>query len=588
LSSTPSQAGFWFSLLGLPLEPWGTLGGGYDGNYGNVNDLEEVSYLAELTGDSLVAQQTINAIADSQYFFAPGFDDTSGTADYSSWQKEEMISTRSLEWPGRVDFMNDGMPYAASPSGLNDPIAQRMTEVAYQNNDVISILPSSNAHYVDSIGYAVLNINSYTAALGAAATTTRIPTEAGEPDFAWVDPTGCTVAAQQTDPSGNISRLYMELQWRRGFSSSTVRNLSTAWVDNIAQVHFTTPTIDRLATIAMDNVGGFGGLYACSYGPYFVATNLNTTGTTSYTMPSSLWGEVGRNLVTGTAFIVPANGVINVTYANPLVFTASAGPVVTSSATAVVAGSGTSASLGVSAADNAGGSNLTYTWSTTGTPQAPVVFSANGTNTAGNTTATFTKAGVYNFNVVVTDSASLSATSSVSVTVSQILTAIGVTPALASVNAAYTQLFTAEPTDQFGNGMTAPVTWAVASGIGSIAAVTGLYTAPSLGGSATITASASAITGAAAVTVVSPPFTATEQNPPGLSLITSGSNSGSWSLSTGVSVIGHTYQLQYSNDLEGDWQNMGAGAAGSGISLQFVVPANPAVPNRFFRVLIER
>ncbi len=50
-------------------------------------------------------------------------------------------------------------------------------------------------------------------------------------------------------------------------------------------------------------------------------------------------------------------------------------------------------------ADDGGEANLTYTWATTGTPPAAVTFSANGTNAAKNTTATFTKAGTYTFQV---------------------------------------------------------------------------------------------------------------------------------------------------------------------------------------------
>ena len=51
----------------------------------------------------------------------------------------------------------------------------------------------------------------------------------------------------------------------------------------------------------------------------------------------------------------------------------------------------TSAVLSVLGADATGGESiLTYTWSTTGTPPGPVMFSANGTNAAKTTTATFT------------------------------------------------------------------------------------------------------------------------------------------------------------------------------------------------------
>ena len=57
---------------------------------------------------------------------------------------------------------------------------------------------------------------------------------------------------------------------------------------------------------------------------------------------------------------------------------------------------GTTAALSVLGADDAGESTLTYTWATTGTPPAPrSTFSANGSNAAKNTTATFSEAGNY-------------------------------------------------------------------------------------------------------------------------------------------------------------------------------------------------
>ena len=65
-----------------------------------------------------------------------------------------------------------------------------------------------------------------------------------------------------------------------------------------------------------------------------------------------------------------------------------------------------------------------------------VTFSANGGNTAKNTTATFSQAGTYGFTVTITDPGGLTATSSVSVTVNQTLTAIAVSPATVSLNAA--------------------------------------------------------------------------------------------------------------------------------------------------------
>ena len=83
---------------------------------------------------------------------------------------------------------------------------------------------------------------------------------------------------------------------------------------------------------------------------------------------------------------------------------------------------GTTTALSVLGADDAGEAALTYTWATTGTPPAAVTFSANGSNAAKNTTATFTKAGSYGFQVTIRDAGGQTVTSSVAMKVSQTLT----------------------------------------------------------------------------------------------------------------------------------------------------------------------
>ena len=100
-------------------------------------------------------------------------------------------------------------------------------------------------------------------------------------------------------------------------------------------------------------------------------------------------------------------------------------------------------------ADNLGESNLSYTWSTTGSPPAAVSFSANGTNAAKNTTATFTKPGNYSFFVTIADHGGLSTTSSVNVTVNLTATSISVQSGSLAANGTVT--FTAVANDQFGN-----------------------------------------------------------------------------------------------------------------------------------------
>jgi hypothetical protein len=187
--------------------------------------------------------------------------------------------------------------------------------------------------------------------------------------------------------------------------------------------------------------------------------------------------------------------------------------VVTPASTNTSTVTGKTANLSVLGAD-ADGDALTYTWSLTSQPSGATTptFSVNGTSAANNTTATFYQAGSYTFQVTITDTSGLSVTSSVSVTVNQILTSLSVTPGTATIADSASQQFSAVELDQFGKAMaTQPTfTWALATGgIGSLSS-SGMYTAPSSGtGSATVDATASSMTGGAAVTVASIPATPT-------------------------------------------------------------------------------
>jgi uncharacterized repeat protein (TIGR02543 family) len=158
--------------------------------------------------------------------------------------------------------------------------------------------------------------------------------------------------------------------------------------------------------------------------------------------------------------------------------------------------------LSVLGADDNGEANLTYTWATTGTPPAAVTFSANGTNAAKSSTATFTKAGSYNFQVTVKDQGNLTVASAIAVTVNQTPTSIVVSPASATVNTSATQQFTAVERDQFATNLTTQpaFTWSVSGG-GTINA-SGLFTAgTTAGGPYTVTAKSGSISGTGTVTV---------------------------------------------------------------------------------------
>jgi hypothetical protein len=188
------------------------------------------------------------------------------------------------------------------------------------------------------------------------------------------------------------------------------------------------------------------------------------------------------------------------------VLVTSPGPSVVSAITPSNPVTGTTTRLSIMGGDPAGESNLTYSWSTIGTPPATVTFSANGTNAAKNSTATFTAAGVYDFVVIITDSSNLTTTSNVRVTVNQIVTSISVTPSSMPLSVLTTRQFNATAFDQFGTALANQPTfaWSLAGeSFGSINQ-TGLYTAPAVSTSATIQAAVDSIVGTAIVTVASP------------------------------------------------------------------------------------
>jgi hypothetical protein len=167
----------------------------------------------------------------------------------------------------------------------------------------------------------------------------------------------------------------------------------------------------------------------------------------------------------------------------------------------------TTTNLTALATENGSGSGLTYTWSATTVPNgvAAPTYSANGTNGASSTVATFYGVGSYAFLVTITDASSNSITSSVNVTVNQTLTSITVTPGSARIDETATQPFSATADDQFDNAMSTQPTFAWSLGNGSIGSVnssTGLYTAPSSSGSATVIASSGSVNGSANVTVL--------------------------------------------------------------------------------------
>lgn len=85
------------------------------------------------------------------------------------------------------------------------------------------------------------------------------------------------------------------------------------------------------------------------------------------------------------------------------------------------------------------------------------------------------------------------------------------------------------------------------------------------------------------------PISAQEQRAPAVGISGPDANGASAAnLTVNASVVGHTYQLQYCDDLSSAiWRNYGSAVLGTGGPLPFTMPVDTTVPHRFYRVAIE-
>jgi autotransporter-associated beta strand protein len=347
-------------------------------------------------------------------------------------------------------------------------------------------------------------------------TLTQLPAEPGAADFAWADTRSGGVAF-----INHGERFYMNANWDNFELNNGFTGLS-----QLARIHDTSSVIgERGAIIYLPyntaneqpdgNLSGTSYFtpYVVRYGNYLVVMN-NSTGAYSATLPAG-YGQaedlISKNYYNlgSTVSIAAGQSAIFWLAASSTEPGGAGAPILaTVAAASAPLVTGTSVNLDVlgAANNNDNESNLTYTWSLAGNSSTPVAFSANGTNAAKATTATFTVAGAYNFVVVIKDATNgLTISSTVTVNVNQTPTTLAVTPSAVTLLSGQTQQYTNTAYDQFGEPLQTALTpaWSLASGVGSINSL-GVYTAPTgLSGSATVSASAGGLSATTTVTVLS-------------------------------------------------------------------------------------
>ena len=361
------------------------------------------------------------------------------------------------------------------------PVAQGRNLTTALNTTITSIVLTATDINGDSLAYTVVASPNYGKLTGTGAIRTY------EPNANYQGTDFFTFTANDGKVDSNVATVAIRVGGTNAAPVAQSQSKSVVSEGSVEQMAITLVATDENLDVLTYAVG------LPAHGTLFgVAPNLTY-------LPDQ--GYVGSDVINfkandGTVDSNIATVTITVINAPPTVATAAAAtsnPVTT-----------TTTALSMLGANDCGESNLTYTWATTGTPPAAVTFSANNSNAAKASTATFTKAGNYVLQCTMKDAGNLTATSSVTVTVSQTATNMVLTPAIALVTATQTQQFTASVNDQFGAALTSQPTlaWSLSDSTSGSLSNTALFTANSTaGGPYILTATGGGKSKAAAVTV---------------------------------------------------------------------------------------
>jgi autotransporter-associated beta strand protein len=393
------------------------------------------------------------------------------------------------------------------------------------------------------------------------ATLTALPGEPGQPDSVWFDP-----QAQSFVVRNKGETIFMNANWRRGPG-----NLSQ-W----ARIHYTTPTIERGATIVMpyDNTtvqpdGNFSSTnlfdkYVVRYGDYLFAVNSSSNSTQTVKLPPG-YGQA-KDLISSNYYNLGSTMTVGPSNAAVLWLTASNAPtgfnpptVTMPAAASSTNVTNTSVNLSVAAVNNGVGTAI-YTWSLTGYPPAPVTFSANSNSTASSVTARFTAAGTYSFNVTISNGTGAT-NSIVQVNVEPTVTSVEITPSNSVVVAGESLNLGALIKDQFGNVMPSSqaTSWYKLSGIGSLTPL-GTYTAPlNTGGQAVVGFSVGGNTYSKIITVQQSVGIFTYSSfvggyPLGGAIYNSGTNGGTYTVTDGYGGVWIDHIWNWNDDFQYAWR----------------------------------
>lgn len=325
---------YWVSPKGLILENFGSIQGGYSGDYG-IEALEEMSQLVEFAedyyGENSNKAGKYTDLIKKAYECSDKFMFTANASDEAepTLYAEGIISNRNAYYPGTERYILD---YYTALSKKNKT-ALKTFDYFFKHNKLEneSEYSSDNAHFEDNalsvlklclcfedIVYAINeeNINEYE----------YLMEDDSINEYAWADEMGRNVVIKNGE-----DKIYIALNWRNPlrsvnyYNTAEVSNQQKSVMNNLARVHHTTNIFDKYGYAAMETedwniqtadssdwqllenhyVEAF--MYM-KYGDYAVIMNsnnlMNNENDREYDIPSEKLGLSGlyKDLVSGSCY----------------------------------------------------------------------------------------------------------------------------------------------------------------------------------------------------------------------------------------------------------------------------------------------
>ncbi len=282
---------------------------GYVCGYGEM--AYQTATLAELTGDEKVRQQAVKMIRARAPFRLIG-DDGEG---YRAVNIEAVVGWRHNWYPGKMEY---GDEYFKAAAVLGDEVSVRLAQLYIEHNRAFSEV------YRGQTPLLVDRVDHYKKLESLEPSRFRFPMRDDQPDFARADESIGAVALKHMG-----RRAWIILGWRG------------VGINNIARVHYTTDTIDRLASvrictnytpsgysvvrpeemlgtykyegmalatdgeilpIAEGPLGGRGDFYQCRYGDYLIFMNCTDEETYKPDIPDDLKDLSAKDLISGDTY----------------------------------------------------------------------------------------------------------------------------------------------------------------------------------------------------------------------------------------------------------------------------------------------